>query len=424
MTILSAIPESEKLTADPEPENRLARPQMKHHHSHMKHHHSQMKHHHSQMKHHHSHVQHLSHVQHHIHSQHRIINYLRISITDRCNLACRYCVPKDMIPNLHHHDIAKYEEIHSIVVSAAELGITKLRITGGEPLIRKGVFPFIRSLSRIDGIQDISLTTNGVLLKQNLNALLESGVNRINISLDTLKPERFKIISGRNYFEKVWQGIMAAVKNGLSPVKLNAVILRGINDDEIEDLARLSVDYPIHMRFIEYMPMGNSAVEISQQMLIPEIKERIEGALGKLEPVTGEPVTGEPVTGEPVAIGTNINGKRTKYNEAGPAKRFKIKGASGEIGFISPVSSHFCHECNRLRLTSTGRLRPCLLNNFEIDVLTPLRQGASKTEIQKIIIDAVQSKPAVHSMGILSKGNDQQSCRYNKVETQMSTIGG
>jgi len=350
-----------------------------------------------------------------LHAQQRVINYLRISVTDRCNLACRYCVPKEMLPNLPHNDIARYEELHEIVAGAAEVGISKLRITGGEPLIRKGLFPFIKGLSEIDGIQDISLTTNGLLLEQNIDALIESGVNRINISLDTLKQERFKMISGKDCFPRVWQGIMAAIDKGLSPVKLNAVVLRGINDDEIEALARLSLEYPVHMRFIEYMPMGNSAVEMSQQILIPEIKMRIEESLGLLEVVQLEPVQ----------ISPKINGSKSNGNEAGPAKRFTLKNAPGEIGFISPVSSHFCHACNRLRLTSTGKLRPCLLNNYESDVLTPLREGASRETIQRIIMDTVQKKPSVHSIGINENekiGENSNQCK--RVETQMSTIGG
>lgn len=380
----------------------------------------------------------------------RIINYLRISITDRCNLACRYCVPKGILPVLSHENIARYEEIHKIVLCASRLGISKLRVTGGEPLVRKGVFPFLESLSQIDGINDISITTNGVLLESHIDELIKSGVNRINVSLDTLKPDRFKFISGKDLFEKVWRGIMAALDKGVAPIKLNAVILKGINDDEIEDLARLSIIYPFHVRFIEYMPMGNSAVDISQQVLIPQIRERIEHAFGKLEHVScpiksqssmdhkeiekENPVFKDKMTEE----GQNHQGQsekdqRVQGNEAGPAKRYRIDGAMGEIGFISPVSSHFCHECNRLRLTSTGHLRPCLLDNHEIDVLTPLRDGASKETIEQIILSAIKSKPATHALGGNSNNGvrnindidrmaDIQRC--NRVDTQMSTIGG
>lgn len=350
-----------------------------------------------------------SHTQPFIHSDNRIINYLRISVTDRCNLACRYCVPKEALRFINHDKIARYEELHKIVVCASEVGITKLRVTGGEPLMRKGVLPFIKGLSKIDGIKDISITTNGVLLESNINEIIESGVNRINISLDTLKPDRFAFISGRDNFKAVWRGIMSALDKGLSPIKLNAVILRGINYDEIEDLAALSLKYPFHVRFIEYMPMGNSAVDIAQQVLIPEIRERIEQNMGKLDSVG------------------DIN------LEAGPAKRYKIKGALGEIGFISPVSSHFCHQCNRLRVTSTGHLRPCLLNNQEFDILTPLRQGASCETIKQIFLSAIKRKPSTHNLNYsdnltISDINKTFSLSSqisnNRVQTQMSTIGG
>ncbi|MBF0413714.1 MAG: radical SAM protein [Desulfamplus sp.] len=365
-------------------------------------------------------------------SDNRIINYLRISVTDRCNLACRYCVPKEILPELPHNKIARYEEIHKIVVCASELGIKKLRITGGEPFMRKGLLPFIKSLSQIDGINDISITTNGVLLEPNIDALIESGVNRINVSLDTLKSEKFKFISGRDKFHAVWRGIMAALDNKrLSPIKLNAVILRGINDDEIEALAGLSLRYPFHVRFIEYMPMGNSAVDISEQVLIPEIREQIERGFGTLEPV----ITNQNNTVSQLnRKNDKINSHEIQNNEAGPAKRYKIKGALGEIGFISPVSSHFCHQCNRLRLTSTGHLRPCLLNNLEIDLITQMRQGASDETIKDMIITAIKSKPASHNLNISrainttnntnSSYQTNQLAECNRVDTQMSTIGG
>lgn len=321
---------------------------------------------------------------------------------------------------LPHDSIARYEEIHKIVGCASEIGISKLRITGGEPLVRKGVFPFIRSLSQIEGINEISITTNGVLLEPNIDELIRSGVNRINISLDTLQPERFRFISGREQFENVWRGIMAALEKGLAPVKLNAVILKGINDDEIEALANLSVIYPLHVRFIEYMPMGNSAVDISQQVLIPEIRERIEERIGKLEPV---------ISTTPDSTKGSSDPDYTGANQAGPAKRYRIDGALGEIGFISPVSSHFCHECNRLRLTSTGHLRPCLLNNLEIDLLTPLRQGASNDTIRQIIRSAIKSKPAAHTLndrnGVSSSSETSADIqRSNRIDRQMSAIGG
>ena len=318
------------------------------------------------------------------------VNYLRISVTDRCNLACCYCVPKDQISLLTHRDIARYEEILRIVRASCRLGITKVRITGGEPLVRKGIVDFIQSIAKMPEIQDLSITTNGVLLEKNALALKESGLKRINISLDTLIPDRFRQITGKDLFLQVWKGIMAVMDQGFSPIKLNTVVMRGVNDDEIEALAELSLKYPVHMRFIEYMPMGNSAVDSAQQILIPEIKRRIEQRAGELIPVE-----------------RGIND--------GPARRFKLPDALGEVGFISPVSSHFCHECNRLRLTSTGTLRPCLLNNLEYDILTPLRKGATDREIEALIMKSIRNKPESHHLGMVNS---------ERIESQMFSIGG
>ena len=318
------------------------------------------------------------------------VSYLRISVTDRCNLACCYCVPKDQLPLLSHRDIARYEEILRIIRLACELGITKVRITGGEPLVRKGVVDFIGKISKFPQIKDLSITTNGVLLQKNAPALKQCGLTRINISLDTLKPEKFLQITGKNLFHQVWKGIMEAGAQGFSPIKINTVVMGGINDDEIEALASLTLEYPFHMRFIEYMPMGNSAVAIGQQILIPEIKKRIETSLGHLAPV---------------ARGAND----------GPAARFKLANAPGEIGFISPVSSHFCKECNRLRLTSYGAIRPCLLNSLEYDILTCLRKGGTDHELRTILVNSIRNKPLSHTLG-----NDQ----LNRVHGQMFAIGG
>lgn len=318
------------------------------------------------------------------------VNYLRISVTDRCNLACRYCVPDNQISLLTHKDIARYEEILRIVRISCQLGITKVRITGGEPLVRRGIVDFIEKIATMPEIQDLSITTNGVLLEKNAQALKEAGLKRINISLDTLVPERFKQITGKDLFKQVWKGIEAAMNKGFSPIKLNTVIMRGINDDEIEALAGLSQEYPIHLRFIEYMPMGSAAVNSEEEVLIPEIKRRIEHSLGKLTPIE-------------------------RGMNDGPARRFKLSGAPGEIGFISPVSSHFCHDCNRLRLTSSGALRPCLLNNLEYDILTPLREGATERELEAIVMESIKNKPKSHNLG---------TDRSSRIESQMFSIGG
>ncbi|ACN16662.1 MoaA2 [Desulforapulum autotrophicum HRM2] len=323
-------------------------------------------------------------------SFHSKVNYLRISVTDRCNLACCYCVPKDQLPLLTHRDIARYEEILRIIQISCRLGITKVRITGGEPLVRRGIVDFIETVAKLEEIQDLSITTNGVLLQKNAHALKAAGLNRINISLDTLKPERFQQITGKDLFNQVWKGIMEVTAQGFSPIKLNTVIMKGTNDDEIDALAGLTLEYPFHIRFIEYMPMGNAAMDLGQQVLIPEIRNTIEHTFGPLQPVERD------------------------LND-GPARRFKIPGAKGEIGFISPVSSHFCHECNRLRLTSSGAIRPCLLNNLEYDILTPLRAGATDDELSSIIKKGIRNKPGSHNLG---------TDNFTRIDSQMFSIGG
>ncbi len=304
----------------------------------------------------------------------RTINYLRISVTDRCNFRCRYCVPSSPFHVIEHEKIARYEEILRITRLACELGITKVRITGGEPFVRKDIFLFLEKLCAIESLKDISITTNGSLLtNEKIKKLISFGIKRLNFSLDTLDPAKFAEITGRDRFHQVRNAIFTAHELGISPIKLNAVILRGINDDEIEKLTALTIKYPFQIRFIEYMPMGDSAVEKQQQILSDEIKEKIESEFGKLVPV-----------------------QRTGND--GPAKKFQIDGAKGIVGFITPISSHFCSECNRLRLTSRGTLRPCLLNNYEKDIIDPLRNGASDNELKDIILSALKKKPSFHGL--------------------------
>ena len=304
----------------------------------------------------------------------RNINYLRISVTDRCNFRCRYCVPSTPFKVIAHDQIARYEEILKLTALACELGITKVRITGGEPFARKGILPFLQRLCQLPDLQDISITTNGSLLTPDkIQTLIGMGIRRLNFSLDTLNPETFKAITGRDRFAQVWDAIQTAHEAGIHPIKINAVALRGINDDDIQGLAALTLDKPFHIRFIEYMPMGNSDVEKSQQILTEEIKERIVTAHGPLEPIPH------------------------KRND-GPAKNFRLKNAKGILGFITPVSSHFCSECNRLRLTSRGWLRPCLLQDYETDILTPLRQGADDNTLKEIMIATLAQKPLFHNL--------------------------
>jgi len=319
----------------------------------------------------------------------RHLNYLRISITDRCNLKCIYCVPRDLIPRLSHDEILTYEEILRLVRIGIRLGISKIRVTGGEPLVRKGVYGFLTDLSGLDGLADLSLTTNGVSLKANLNKIKAAGINRINISLDTLNRTKFEDITGLDLFDQVWQGIEMALGMGFHPIKLNIVALKGINDDELTDMARLSFDYPLHIRFIEYMPMGESQIGNGPLLLAPEIKRRIS-VLGKLIPVPNT------------------------MND-GPAQRYHFEGATGEIGFIHALSHHFCDRCNRLRLTARGQLRPCLLSDHHEDVRGIMRTGGTDEQLAEVFFKAVRHKPSDHNLAIQNP---------SRVCGQMSSIGG
>ncbi len=302
----------------------------------------------------------------------RNINYLRISITDRCNLRCTYCNPHNLTPRQTHRDILSYEELLRLVHVAVRLGISKIRVTGGEPLVRRNVYHFLKKIVEIEGIKDVSLTTNVVLLKKNILKIKRAGIKRINVSLDSLDRRNFEKITRRDLFMQVWEGIEAARSEGFDPIKLNVVAIRGQNDHEFQDIARLSFDYPFHIRFIEYMPMGDAAFNKSRQILTPEIKKRLQ-KIGELIPVP------------------NL------IND-GPARRYRFEGAIGEIGFISAISSHFCHECNRLRLTASGALRACLLSDIQTDIKGPLRSGCSDLELARIFMHAIYLKPTGHKI--------------------------
>jgi GTP 3',8-cyclase len=303
----------------------------------------------------------------------RHLNYLRISITDRCNLRCLYCAPDGRIPKLNHKEILSLEEILRVVDVGIQLGIRKVRITGGEPLVRRGVIDLLARLTRIPQLKDVSLTTNAVLLEGNAQRIFDAGIRRMNISLDTLNREKYAHITGYDHFERVWAGIQKAHALGFAPIKINAVAMRGINDDEILDLARLSLEYPFHIRFIEYMPIGNSRSTTTDQILTPEIQQRIS-ALGELIPLD------------------------SSQND-GPARRYRIAGAKGEVGFISALSHHFCSRCNRLRLTADGKLRACLLSDQYISLKAALRSGASDEQLAQRFRQAVKQKAAKHHLG-------------------------
>ncbi len=300
----------------------------------------------------------------------RPIDYLRISVTDRCNLRCVYCMPAEGIDLLAHEDVLSYEEIYQVATAAAELGIKKVRITGGEPLVRIGLSSLIEMLAQIDAIDDIALTTNGILLARYADELKAAGLRRVNISLDTLKPEKFRLITRGGDLDSVLEGIEAAGTAGLNPIKINVVVMARSNDDELTDFARKTVDDGWHVRFIEHMPF-NSEMASSSFVSVNEVRERL-ASLGELEPCT--------------------------FKGNGPAKYYRLPQAKGTIGFITPVSEHFCFHCNRLRLTADGRLRPCLLSEQEIDLRQPLRQGISAEELKKLIKRAVDSKPQKHKL--------------------------
>ncbi len=322
----------------------------------------------------------------------RTVDYLRVSITDRCNLECFYCTPFGGRIKLAHDDILSYEEILRTAKAAVQAGISKIRITGGEPLYRRGMVRLCRMFSDIEGVEKIAVTTNGILLKELAGPLFEAGVRRINVSLDTLKPERFKKITGGDLLYRVLEGIEASEKVGLSPIKINTVVMRGINDDEIENLAGLTLKKPYHVRFIELMPtqghtMGNHH---SLFVSLDEIINRVK-MIGNLE-------------------------LASETEDFGPAKLYSISGAPGKVGFIAPLSRHFCHTCNRLRLTADGKIKSCLFSANETDIKGPLRTGASLEELADIFRHAAQNKPRKHYL------ND--SSPQNLFGPTMRAIGG
>ncbi len=319
----------------------------------------------------------------------RHLDYLRVSITDHCNLNCTYCLPFSRQSKQSHRDILRYEELLHLIRIFRDLGISKIRITGGEPLVRKDIIPFLSQLHEIRGIDDLAMTTNGLLLQDHLVKIKSAGIRRLNISLDSLNPGNYHRITGHDVFQNVWEGILAAEKLGFHPIKINVVALRGVNDYELTDMARLSLSHPFHIRFIEYMPIGDSALQLEKPLFTPEIQERIS-SLGELYPV-----------------------ERGKMD--GPARRFRFKNAKGEIGFISPISHHFCRTCNRLRLTASGFLRTCLLSDHQTDLKTPLRAGFSDQQIADVILDAILRKPTSHDL------NSKQAAQ---VASSMSAIGG
>ena len=314
----------------------------------------------------------------------REINYLRVSVTDRCNLRCQYCMPTDGVQWIEHNDILRYEELIRIIGAFARLGVNKVRITGGEPLVRKGLLPFLQQVTRIAGIQEVGLTTNGSLLEEYAPLLKQAGVGRINVSLDTLQRERFIQLTGQDKLAQVLAGIKKAQEVGLTPVKINMVVMKGFNSDEIVDIASLAINNPYQIRFIEYMPFraGKDYLFTTDAM-----KEQLVAAgFPKLIPQMGGSC---------------------------PAKIYNMPKAQGSIGFITPISQHFCNSCNRIRLTPDGYLKPCLLSNDEYSLRDELRSGITDQELLERIKYVVWNKPKQH---YLAKGK--------KSDRGMSRIGG
>jgi cyclic pyranopterin phosphate synthase len=319
----------------------------------------------------------------------RSISYLRISLTDHCNLRCVYCMPEDMTfrPNA---ELMQDDEILLFTRLFASLGFHKMRLTGGEPTVRADVVDLVREITHTPGVRSLSITTNGILLAKLAGPLAEAGLDRVNISLDTLDPEKFRRLTRWGKLEDVWTGLEAAEEAGLTPIKINAVVVRGYNESDVLDVARLTLEHPWQVRFIEMMPFaGATDLQVNQVVNWEEMHQRIENTLGSLEIVGNGKLDGE-------------------------ARLYHLPGARGDIGFISSVTKPFCAECNRARLTADGRLRLCLLREKEVDLLTPLRNGATLEELRQLILAGIWHKPWGHGLA-------QGVIPLNRV---MSEIGG
>jgi cyclic pyranopterin phosphate synthase len=301
----------------------------------------------------------------------RRIEYLRISVTDKCNFRCLYCMPVEGLQWLPRSEILDYEEIAEIVAQLAPLGLKRLRITGGEPTIRPRLEILIAALRRIDGVEDLALSTNGVRLPELAKLYANAGLDRVNLSADSLQPDRIRAIARRNLDFEPLRSARAAADAGLSPIKLNVVVMRGINDDEIGDFARLTLDLPLHVRFIELMPVGGMR-DLTWEHVVPsdEVLDRL-GNIGRLEEVDG------PVPGN------------------GPARYYALAGAAGTIGVITPMSHTYCGSCNRVRLTADGRLRTCLFGEHSVSLRDPLRRGES---VAPYFLSALEEKPLEHNL--------------------------
>jgi cyclic pyranopterin phosphate synthase len=319
----------------------------------------------------------------------RVHNNLRISVTDRCNLRCTYCMPEEVV-FLDKGELLTFEEIVRFVRVAVPLGIDKVRLTGGEPLMRRELTRLVRMLAEVEGLKDIGLTTNGILLAEHAQALFDAGLRRINISLDTLDPERFRQVARRDGLERVIAGILAAKQAGFEPVKVNAVSMRGLTEHEVVPLARFAREHGLEMRFIEYMPIGADTWERSKVYFAHEILEQIESAVCPLVPAKD-------------------------YDPRAPAMEFEYTDGGGRVGIIASVSRPFCMSCNRVRLTADGKLRNCLFALDEVDVKALLRGGAGEEAIAEVIRGNVRAK---------WEGHEINTARFLKPLRTMHTIGG
>ncbi|GFN30856.1 GTP 3',8-cyclase MoaA [Paenibacillus xylaniclasticus] len=324
----------------------------------------------------------------------RVHNYLRISVTDRCNLRCLYCMPEEGVQFTDASNLLSYDEITEVVRTAAALGVTKLRITGGEPLVRPGLDGLIRQLSSISGIADISLTTNGLLLAKQAESLREAGLNRVNISLDTLDSARFRFIARRGELRRVMEGIQAAGRAGFDPIKLNCVLLRGVNEDEIGAFLQMAQEQPLHIRFIEYMPIGHADNNWRSHYL----------PLSRVLDVADQ-------------MGLQYR-RRDDVKGNGPSEDYELIGGRGSFGLIHPISDEFCKRCNRLRLTADGFLKPCLYWMDELNVKPALGNGEA---MEAIFRKAMDLKPESHEMA--AKLADA-ALSHIPTDRRMSQIGG
>ncbi len=321
----------------------------------------------------------------------RGITNVRVSVTDRCNFRCRYCMPEEGMTWLHRDELLSYEEITRVVAVLGGLGVSHVRLTGGEPLMRKDLSELVRLIRRISAIEDIALTTNGYFLAEQIDALVDAGVDRLNVSMDSLDPATFSKMARRAYFDRVWEGVQAALRRGIGPVKINAVLIRGVNDHEIPRFVDLARTSPLIVRFIEFMPIGRDDGWSSQSVIsTSEIRRTIADlGLPELLPVNGHGIQ--------------------------PADAYRFADGVGEIGFISSVSDPFCSSCNRIRLTSDGKLRTCLFSQTEYDLRSLLRGGASDADVKKLVIGAVRKKEEGH---LINRPG------FVRPERTMSQIGG